>query len=441
MTLHRPRGHFLAAGVLVVVAASVSVAGRAGVAQRFDGFTAFTNANVIDVGAGEAPRAVAGTIVVRAGRVVRIAPQGTAPPAEARVVDLTGQFVVPGFVNAHAHISDVQGLKPRAYTEENARRQLALYARYGITTVLSLGGEQAPAFALRDGQNGPTLDRARIFLSGEIITARTAEEARQAVARVATTKPDIIKIRVDDNLGSTTKMPPEVYRAVIDEAHKLGQRVAAHIFYLDDAKELLRAGVDMIAHSIRDRDLDDETIGLLKARNVPYCPTLTREIAVFAYETTPKFFSDPFFLKEADRDVMAQLQQPARMLAMAASASAQRYKAGLIVAMRNLKKAADAGVIVVMGTDTGAAPERFQGYFEHLEMWMMGEAGLAPAQVLRASTVNAASSALRREDIGTLATGRWADFVVLSENPLTDIRRTQSLSSVWIAGNPVPAAR
>jgi len=232
-----------------------------------------------------------------------------------------------------------------------------------------------------------------------------------------------------------------VYRAVIDESHKLGLRVAAHIFYLDDAKELLRAGVDMIAHSVRDRDLDDETITLLKARNVPYCPTLTREISVFAYEMTPKFFSDPFFLKEADRDVMAQLQQSARMQAMAASSSAQRYKAGLVVAMRNLKKAADAGVTVVMGTDTGAAPERFQGYFEHLEMQMMAEAGLSPAQVLRASTVNAAASALRRDDVGRLATGRWADFVALRENPLVDVRRTQSISSVWIAGNPVPAAR
>ena len=438
----RPRGSLLAAGAVVIaIVASVSADGRAGVAQRFDGFTAFTNANVIDVGTSEALRAVPGTIIVRAGRVVRIAPQGTTPPADARVVDLAGQFVVPGFVNAHAHISDVQGLKPRAYTDENARRQLALYARYGITTVLSLGGEQTPAFALRDSQNDPTLDRARIFLSGEIVTARTPEEARQVVARVAATKPDIIKIRVDDNLGSTTKMPPEVYRAVIDESHKLGLRVAAHIFYLDDAKELLRAGVDMIAHSVRDRDLDDETITLLKARNVPYCPTLTREIAVFAYEMTPKFFSDPFFLREADRDVVAQLQQSARMQAMAASSSAQRYKAGLVVAMRNLKKAADAGVTVVMGTDTGAAPERFQGYFEHLEMQMMAEAGLSPAQVLRASTVNAAASALRRDDVGRLATGRWADFVALRENPLVDVRRTQSISSVWIAGNPVPAAR
>ena len=122
------------------------------------------------------------------------------------------------------------------------------------------------------------------------------------MARVAALKPDIIKIRVDDNLGTATKMTPDVYRAVIDEAHKRGLRVAAHIFYLDDAKDLLKAGVDLIAHSVRDKELDDETIALMKARFVPYCPTLTREISTFVYESTPAFFADPFFLKEADRD-------------------------------------------------------------------------------------------------------------------------------------------
>ena len=177
-------------------------------------------------------------------------------------------------------------------------------------------------------------------------------------------------------------MAPEVYRAVIDEAHKRNLRVAAHIFYLDDAKDLLKAGVDMIAHSVRDKDLDDETIALMKARNVPYCPTLTREVSTFAYEATPRFLTDPFLLKEADPDVVAQLQEPARQKAMASSTTAQRYKAALGVAMRNLKKASDAGVLVVMGTDSGAFPERFQGFFEHLEMEMMVDAGMTPVQVL-----------------------------------------------------------
>ena len=189
----------------------------------------------------------------------------------------------------------------------------------------------------------------------------------------------------------------------------------------------------MIAHSIRDKDLDDETIALMKARNVPYCPTLTREVSTYAYEATPRFLTDPFLLKDADPDVVAQLQEPARQKAMASSATAQRYKAALEIAKRNLKKASDAGVLIAMGTDSGAFPERFQGFFEHLEMSMMVESGMTPAQVLRASTVDAARAA-GRQDIGALAPGRWADFVVLDRDPLADVLNTRTISSVWIAG-------
>jgi len=194
--------------------------------------------------------------------------------------------------------------------------------------------------------------------------------------------------------------------------------------------------VDIIAHSVRDAEFDAGTLDRMKARSVPYIPTLTREVSAFAYETAPAFLSDPFLLKEADAPVVAQLKEPARQQAMGKSASAQRYKAGLAVAMKNLKRAADAGVLVAMGTDSGAFPERFQGYFEHLEMQMMVEAGLTPAQVLRMSTTDAAR-AMGRTDIGTLEPGRWADFVVLERNPLQDISGTKTIRSVWVAGNAV----
>jgi imidazolonepropionase-like amidohydrolase len=379
----------------------------------------------------------AATIVVRGGRVLEI---GTAvrPPAGAPVVNLAGRFVVPGFISTHAHVSDIDGLRPRAYTDANTLRQLRVFARHGITTVWSLGGEQAPALRARETQNTTTLDRARIYVAGPVVSATTPGAARVAIFVLAGMKTDIVKIRVDDNLGSGTKMAPEVYRAVIEEAHRLGLRVAAHIFYLEDAKALLRAGVDMIAHSVRDTDIDDEFIQMMKARTVPYCPTLTRELATFVYESTPSFFADPLFLREADPALVAQLQEPARQVAMRQSKSAQAYKAALVVAKRNLKRAADAGVLIAMGTDSGAFPERFEGYFEHLEMEMMAEAGLTPAQVLRAATVDAAR-ALRVDDIGRLAPGAWADFVVLDRDPLADIRHTRAISSVWIAGNQVPA--
>jgi imidazolonepropionase-like amidohydrolase len=311
-----------------------------------------------------------------------------------------------------------------------------VFARYGITSVFSLGDEQAPAFAARAAQSVATLNRARIFVAGDVITGRTPEEARQMVARVAALEPDIIKIRVDDNLGTTPKMAPDVYRAVIDEAHKRRLRVAVHIFYLEDAKAALRAGADMIAHSVRDLEIDEEFISLMRARAIPYCPTLTREVSTFVYESTPPFFSDPFFTREADAAVVARLREPARQSAMAASAAAQRYKAGLAIAQHNLKKAADAGLLIVMGTDSGATADRFEGYFEHLEMQMMSDAGLSPARVLRAATVDAAI-AVGAPSIGAIAEGRWADFVVLDRNPLDSIRNLQSISAVYVAGNVV----
>ncbi len=401
--------------------------------------TAFTGARVLDsAGRRWTDNAV---IVVRDGRVEAIGPASRVRvPRDAQVKSLAGQYIIPGLVAAHVHVSAVQGTRPPAYTMENTLRQLGVYARYGITTVWSLGGEQDPAFKAREMQNTPTLDRARIYLAGDVITGKTPDEARQMVAKVAALKPDVIKIRVDDNLGANPKMQPEVYRAVIDEAHKRGLRVAAHIFYLDDAKELLRAGADMIAHSVRDKEIDDEFVALMRKRNVPYCPTLTREVSAFVYESTPAFFADPLFLREADRDVVARLQEPQRQEAMRKAVSAQRYKAGLEIAKRNLKRASNAGLLIAMGTDSGAFADRFQGYFEHLEMEMMAESGLSPVQVLRASTIDA-GLAMRVPGAGTLTKGTWADFVALERDPLADVRNTRSILGVWIAGNPVAHAR
>ena len=400
---------------------------------------AFTGARLFD-GSSRPPIEDA-TLIVRDGKVVTAGPASSTPiPRIARTTRLPSKTIIPGLVNAHAHVTRVQGPPPAAdRLDANLARQLSLYARYGVTTLWSLGGEDASAVKARSAQDTPSLNRARIYFAGPVVTGNTPEAARQMVNEVAALKPDVIKIRVDDNLGAGRKMPPEVYRAVIDESHRLGLRVAAHIFYLDDAKDLLRSGVDYIAHSVRDRDIDGEFIDLLKKRDICYCPTFTRELSTYVYESVPAFFKDPFFMREADAALVARLQEPERQTAMRNSKSAQTYKAAIPLAMRNLKKLSDAGVRIAMGTDTGALPERFQGYFEHLELEMMAEAGLTPAQVLRAATSDAATCMQRTGTTATLAPNQWADFLVLDANPLSEIGNTRKLHSAWIAGNQVPS--
>jgi imidazolonepropionase-like amidohydrolase len=154
------------------------------------------------------------------------------------------------------------------------------------------------------------------------------------------------------------------------------------------------------------------------------------------YESTPAFFADPFFLAHSDRQQAATLQEPARQDAMRKSPSAQRYKAALAVASRNLKKLSDGGVSIAMGTDTGPAG-RFQGYFEHMELELMAKAGLTPKQILQAATRDAARCWKVDQDLGTLEPGKWADFVVLDADPLANILNTRTIAGVYVAGNPV----
>jgi len=395
----------------------------------------FAGARVID-GVSAAPISDA-VIVVSDGRVVAVGPAARVTmPRDAARISLAGKTVMPGLINTHGHVGNTVGLEADRYSADNVTRDLHLYARYGVTSVFSLGDDQQPAFAARDEQRTPALDRTRIWAAGPVLAPKTPQEARSMVAANQKLGVDMIKIRVDDNLGVDPKMPPEVYRAVIDEAHKRGLRVASHLFYLSDAKALLDAGTDFVAHSIRDKDVDQPVISALKSRRVCLSPTLMREVSTFVYESAPPFFSDPLFLKYEDAATIAALEEPVRQAEMRASPAAGRYKAALDVAMRNLKKLSDAGVTIAMGTDSGP-PARFQGYFELMELELMVKAGLSPRQALTAATRDAARCMKLDGEVGTLERGKWADFVVLDADPLADISNVKKIDSVWIVGNRV----
>jgi imidazolonepropionase-like amidohydrolase len=421
------------AGIFLIGSLNVFAAGPT---QQSEPIThslqAWVGARIID-GTGK-PAIENATLVIRDGRIEAVGTR-VKVPGGAEKIDATGKTIIPGLINAHGHINDAS--------------QLGVYLRDGITTVFSLGGDKEFALRERCATAAPGTV-PHLYVAGPIqdstaipgaVAVKTPEEARKSVDELIRNKPDIVKVRVDDFLGARPKMSPETYQAVIDEAHKNGFRTAAHVVLLDDAKGVVRAGVNYIAHSVRDREVDDELIALMKKDHVFYSPTLTREFAVFGYSETPSFFSDPFFLKEADPAEIAKMEDPKRQESVAKDPGALWYKEHLPIAMRNLKKLSDAGIIIAMGTDSGGGPGRFQGYFEHLELEYETKAGLTPMQALVSATSGAAKAVNISREAGTLEKGKWADFVVLSANPLDDIRNTRAIDSVWIGGIRVPAKK
>lgn len=409
----------LGASLALLAAALAPVAAPAQTTTAFTGFT------LID-GTTAAPVANA-TLVVRSGRILAVGPASRVTvPAGAVRVSLAGKTVIPGLVTAHGHV--------------NAPADLSTYAAYGVTTVFSLGGEPASVFAERAAQRTPSgaasLARARVHVAGPVLNPTSPDDARAKVAEVAAQHVDIVKIRVDDDLGAATKMAPDVYRAVIAEAHRLGLRVATHLYYLADAHALLDAGTDFVAHSVRDLPVDDALVAKLKTRGVCYSPTLMREVSTFVYGSTPEFFMDTLFRRHANPQWVAMMRDSTRQASVRANRSAQRYRASLPLAVQNLETLADAGVGIAMGTDTGPVG-RFQGYFELMELEMMSDAGMSPRAVLAASTREAAKCMHIENDVGTLERGKFADFIALDASPLEQISNIRKISAVYISGNRV----
>ena len=398
--------------------------------------TALVNARIID-GTG-APAIERGTVLLRDGRIVAAGtPASVQVPADAVRVDLTGRTIVPGFVNAHGHAHAGAGAPVR----DDLIQRLRTYAAYGVTTVVSLGqnAETAEVVTLRDEQAKGPLDRARVYTSGPSQRGlATPAAARAAVETLAGQNVDRLKFHMAEGAGAMT---PEVYGALIEAASARKWKTAAHIFTLDEARGVVGKGIDIVAHSVRDRDVDAAFIAEMRKRNTVYIPTLTRELSVFVYESTPAFFKDAFFrrgLPLYQRDIDS-LSDPARQQQIRQDKSAQAIKTALVQANRNLKLLSDAGVPIAFGTDSGAGVGRFQGYFEHVEMEMMVQAGMTPMQVLVAAT-GAAARASGLDHVGTIAAGKAADLVVLSADPRQDIRNTRQIHSIWIGGRRLEMA-
>ena len=354
--------------------------------------------------------------VVDGGRFVQVGRRGQVKvPAGAARVNLTGKTVMPAIVDTHTHMPT---------TREALIDQLQRKAFYGVSTVASLGQDTGDvAFQVRD-EIVP--GRALLRTAGRGITmpepgrteapywVSTEAEARKAVQELAARKVDFVKIWVDDRDGKYKKLGPNLYGPIIDEAHKNKLRVTAHIFTLEDAKGLLRAGLDAFAHSVRDRDIDAEGLALFKQHaNLVVAPNLPdRGVA-----TDMSWLGDSIPADELKKLQAGATDRPEAQQAFGIQA-------------RNLAKIHAAGVKIVLGTDGGIP------WSHHVEMADMVAAGMTPSAVIVAATKNSAEF-LRLDDAGTVAAGKRADFLVLDANPLDDITNTRRIAGVYLRGAAV----
>jgi imidazolonepropionase-like amidohydrolase len=279
-------------------------------------------------------------------------------------------------------------------------------------------------------------------LDTQVYRPQTPEEARAQVRETAQRHPDLIKIWVDDMHHTVpAKMSPEVYKAIIDEAHVNGIRVASHVYYLEDAKLLVGDGVDILAHGVRDTAVDPDFVKSIKARGTWYVPTLGLDESFYIYAEHPEWLQQPFLRRGLQPSLAAQLSDPAwRAKVLGDTKAVAAQKQSLATNMKNVKTLFDAGVNVGFGTDSGATPLRIAGFAEHRELKLLTDAGLTPLQAIQTATKNAAA-VLHLDDRGVIAPGKLADLLVVDGDPSKDIAAVDNIDSVWRRGRKVADSR
>ena len=384
-------------------------------------------------------------------------------PPNTTIVKLTGKTVLPGLISDHSHLGLVKGttVSGKNVTRANILRQLRQYTAYGVTTVTSLGLNLQPFYDLQPQAHSGATRTADMFgadrgfgvpdgappaslglLDTQVYRPQTPEEARAQVRETAQRHPDLIKIWVDD-LHHTVpaKMNPEVYKAVIDEAHANGLRVASHVFYLEDARLLVGDGVDILAHGIRDTPVDADFVKSIKGRGAWYIPTLGLDESFYIYAEHPEWLQQPFLRRALQPSLAAQLNDPAwRAKVLGDTKSLAAQKQAFATNMKNVKALFDAGVNVGFGTDSGASPLRIAGFAEHHELKLLTDAGLTPLQAIQTATKNAAAL-LHLDDRGVIAPGKLADLLVVDGDPSKDISAVDHIESVWRRGRKVADGR
>ena len=397
-----------------------------------------------------------GAFLTQNGRIAAIGKKGAIKAAAgAARIDMTGKTVMPAMNNIHIHIGyeAYTSWSVNNHTPENVLDHLEREAFYGVGTAMTMG-DQPSNFAIQFQQDqlaGKFRPAARFFFAAgmappgggpdallitgttplhAVYEVSTAEEARAAVRKLAAMKISQIKFWVDnrDNTrGSMKKMPPEVYAPLIEEAHKYGILVHAHATNLQDQKGVVKAGVDVLVHTVANEKIDDELVALLKEKRPYWAPVMgLGDVAELCEE------SDQFIAQTLPDRVIVNVKAGKTWLksnGCSAPVDAQRDE----ILKDNFSRMAAAGARVVLSTDAGVSAKYSFGSAEHHEIGMYVKFGMSPAQAIVVSTSRPAE-VLRIRDAGTLAKGKRADFIVLNANPLEDIRNTRKIDSVYLSG-------
>jgi imidazolonepropionase-like amidohydrolase len=422
-------------------------------AQAPSGVVAYEGARLIP-GDGR-PAIDRAVLLVEGSRIREVGPAGTVSvPRNAQRVDLSGKTLVPTFLNAHTHPGFQKGTTyaRENYTREQYVQDLERSLWFGVAAVLSQGidpGDIAPT--IQTDQRAGGVGGARLLYAGRGIGSpnagpgaaayrgiayelNTPDEGRASVRELAAQKVDIVKIWVDDRNGRAPRLSEPTYRAIIDEAHKHGLKVNAHVFYLADLKALVAAGIDGLAHIARDLEMDDEAVQAIVTRGVHVMPTLLTHERPTHTSVPPSVAA--WLNGPAGRALGPALAERVKATfggrtPEAAAAARARYE----ILRRSVAKLARANARLMLGSDTGIQDQPF-GVSEHFELEAMVDAGATPMQALVAATSTPAGY-MGQRDMGTLAAGKTASFIVLDANPLDDITNTRRIADVYVGGRKI----
>ena len=414
---------------------------------------ALTHVRIIE--GTETPPVENGTVLMQDGTIVAAGRDIPLPP-NARILDRSGMSVLPGLISDHSHVGQLSGVHtgPQFYTADTITAELAQYRRYGVTTVTALGNNvprvfdpmrkdahmgllPVDLFGVDQGIGVPRGAPPVNVAPDQLFRPRSVDEARQDVDTMAAEGTDLVKIWVDDfDHSLPVKMDPGIIQVVVDEAHKKHLRVAAHIHDLDDAERVVAAGVDILAHGVRDKPVTPPFVAMLKERGIWYIPTLELDEATTAWADQPAWVKNPFTVAGLSTPLQQQINNPAWQAENKAGAKADFARASLAMNLQNLKILSIAGVNIGFGTDSGATPLRVPGIAEHRELALMVEAGLTPLQALHIATQGAATL-LDLHDRGVIGAGKRADLLVVAGNPAQTISDVDRVVETWENGSAV----